>query len=175
MGTPHYHPCTGDCPNGLTAGYVARSAEPEPAAVRGEPYEPSDPADWTPGAGWERLKREMPHVIPAVITDEDMRTADEIIARSEATTDPAAEAFIAAFKQALDRATQLVLPPSQPTRAEIRAAVFAELRESLAALVGTAVRRPHYGDTYVVHEHTDVVEWLDRQERIEREERRGRL
>ena len=29
MGTPHYHPCTGDCPNGLTAGALAPEAARE--------------------------------------------------------------------------------------------------------------------------------------------------
>ncbi|WP_433054973.1 hypothetical protein [Dactylosporangium sp. CS-033363] len=32
------------------------------------------PPQWTPGAGWERLKREMPHLVPE-LTDEDMRRA----------------------------------------------------------------------------------------------------
>jgi hypothetical protein len=34
---------------------------------------------WTPGAGWERVKRTMPGMVPD-LTDEDMRKADEIIA-----------------------------------------------------------------------------------------------
>lgn len=41
--------------------------------------EPAGPPQWTPGAGWERLKREMPHIV-VELTDDDMRKADEIIA-----------------------------------------------------------------------------------------------
>jgi hypothetical protein len=43
---------------------------------------PAGPQSWTPGAGWERLKREMPHLVPE-LTDDDLRKADEIIARAE--------------------------------------------------------------------------------------------
>jgi hypothetical protein len=41
--------------------------------------QPAGPPQWTPGAGWERIKREMPHLVPE-LTDEDMRKADELIA-----------------------------------------------------------------------------------------------
>jgi hypothetical protein len=44
--------------------------------------EPAGPRQWTPGAGWERLKREMPHLAPE-LTDEDFRKADEIIAAAQ--------------------------------------------------------------------------------------------
>jgi hypothetical protein len=37
---------------------------------------------WTPGAGWERLKREAPDLVPE-LTDEDMRRADAIIAAAD--------------------------------------------------------------------------------------------
>jgi hypothetical protein len=47
--------------------------------------EPAGPRQWTPGAGWERLKREMPHLVPE-LTDEDMRKADEIIASAARPT-----------------------------------------------------------------------------------------
>ena len=41
--------------------------------------EPAGPRHWTPGAGVERLRREMPHLIPAEITAEDRFRAEEII------------------------------------------------------------------------------------------------
>jgi hypothetical protein len=41
-----------------------------------------DPGEWTPGAGWARLQREMPHLIPAEISEADERRAHEIIGRS---------------------------------------------------------------------------------------------
>ncbi|MEV8510794.1 hypothetical protein [Dactylosporangium sp. NPDC051484] len=44
--------------------------------------EPAGPPQWTPGAGWERLKREMPQLAPE-LTDEDLRIADEIIAAAK--------------------------------------------------------------------------------------------
>lgn len=40
---------------------------------------PATASEWTPGAGLERLKREMPHIV-ADLTDDDMRKADEVIA-----------------------------------------------------------------------------------------------
>jgi hypothetical protein len=44
--------------------------------------EPAGPRSWTPGAGWERLKREMPHLVPD-LTEDDLRKADEIIAAAD--------------------------------------------------------------------------------------------
>ncbi|GAA1550752.1 hypothetical protein GCM10009827_084260 [Dactylosporangium maewongense] len=41
--------------------------------------EPAGPPQWTPGAGWARIKREMPDLAPD-LTDEDLRKADELIA-----------------------------------------------------------------------------------------------
>lgn len=41
--------------------------------------EPAGPPQWTPGAGWERIKREMPHLAPELTAD-DLRQADELIA-----------------------------------------------------------------------------------------------
>jgi hypothetical protein len=57
-------------------------ADVEPAAPRGEPYEPSVREPWTPGAGWARLQREHPELIPEV-TEEDLRRADEILAATD--------------------------------------------------------------------------------------------
>ena len=41
--------------------------------------QPASPPQWTPGASWERIKREMPHLAPD-LTAEDLRKADELIA-----------------------------------------------------------------------------------------------
>jgi hypothetical protein len=46
--------------------------------------EPAGPRQWTPGAGVERLRREMPHLVPSEITDEDRARAEEIIAAGNA-------------------------------------------------------------------------------------------
>jgi hypothetical protein len=46
--------------------------------------EPAGPREWTPGAGVERLRREMPHLIPAQISEDDRRRAEEIIAAGSA-------------------------------------------------------------------------------------------
>lgn len=45
---------------------------------------PVGPARWIPGAGWERLRREAPHLIPSEISAEDLQRADEIIAAGDA-------------------------------------------------------------------------------------------
>jgi hypothetical protein len=62
--------------------------------------------------------------------------------------------------------------------AEIRGALFAELRDNLGAIVGTEIYRPYYGGRYVVHRRHQIEEWLNEmesksEERIEEEERRG--
>lgn len=50
--------------------------------------EPAGPPQWTPGAGVERMRREAPHLIPAHVSDEAIRRADEIIAlAAEGTPD----------------------------------------------------------------------------------------
>jgi hypothetical protein len=235
MGTPHYHPCTGDCPTGLTAGAVASSGGRadvitkegdhrywsthcrhgnhdacsadamlgdvtydsgmagtrlnvgKQVAIRRKPAQCKTCAapcvcgchvggtEWAPGAGVARIQREMPGLMPE-LTDEDMRKADEVIAQAEArpglslTVRPPApdevEAFTAAFKAALNQPLQ-ILPPSRPTRAEIRAAVFAELRANLDSLKGNRFYRPYIGERFAAHTRQQVEEWLDRQERIE--------
>ncbi|WP_433213161.1 hypothetical protein ACQP00_01465 [Dactylosporangium sp. CS-047395] len=38
--------------------------------------EQAGPPQWTPGAGWERLQRELPHLV-------DYRKADELIAAAK--------------------------------------------------------------------------------------------
>lgn len=222
MGIPHYHPCTGDCPNGLTAGRVAQSggrvdvitaegdhlywsthcrhgnhaacSATEIHGSRGG-YEVTvdrRPAccklclapcrcgcheggtEWAPGAGVERIKREMPHLIPDEISDEDLRKAAEIIEAAEAerrafppmvvTTRPPTwaevEAFTAAFKEALNQPLE-ILPSAKPTRAEIRAAVFAALRAALGDLRGIDVGRPHYGGQVEAFRRADVERWLN--------------
>jgi hypothetical protein len=44
--------------------------------------EPAGPREWTPGAGWERVKREIPQYVPE-LSDEDMRWAAEVHAAAE--------------------------------------------------------------------------------------------
>ncbi|MER7280474.1 hypothetical protein ABT369_39155 [Dactylosporangium sp. NPDC000244] len=44
--------------------------------------EPAGPPQWTPGAGWERVNREIPQYVPE-LTDEDMRWAAEVHAAAE--------------------------------------------------------------------------------------------
>ena len=44
--------------------------------------EPAGPPRWTPGAGWARLQREMPHLAPD-LTEEDFRVADALIAAAD--------------------------------------------------------------------------------------------
>jgi len=51
--------------------------------------EPAGPREWTPGAGWARVKREMPHIVPE-ITDEDERNLDRLLSDTDQPT-PAPE------------------------------------------------------------------------------------
>jgi hypothetical protein len=79
------------------------------------------------------------------------------------------EAFIAAFKEALDHPLQ-ILPPDRPTAAEVRAAVFAQLRANLDAIHGTKASRPLIGETYVVYRREQIEEWLNKQEGLTEEQ-----
>jgi hypothetical protein len=54
--------------------------------------EPAGPREWTPGAGWERVKREMPHIVPELTDADDANLdrllADEPAAKSESVSKP---------------------------------------------------------------------------------------
>jgi hypothetical protein len=61
-----------------------------------------------------------------------------------------------------------------PSAEEVRAAVYAQLRNNLGSLTGTPVGRPHYGGQHLMYRRSQVEAWLDEQEElIEKEERRG--
>jgi hypothetical protein len=45
------------------------------------PVEPAGPREWTPGAGWERVNREIPQYVPE-LTEADERWADDFLARA---------------------------------------------------------------------------------------------
>lgn len=79
------------------------ATHPEPAAIRWEATVARPPVgEWTPGAGWERLKREMPHLIPAEISADDYRKADEIIAAANRLTVNAAPRTVVDMTQTED-------------------------------------------------------------------------
>ncbi|MFI5916188.1 hypothetical protein [Dactylosporangium sp. NPDC051541] len=48
--------------------------------------EPAGPRPWVPGAGWARLRRELPHLVPE-LTDDDLRKADELSAEADRRRD----------------------------------------------------------------------------------------
>lgn len=71
----------------LDAAYGPSPKPAQPAGPRPGTPGPTQPAEsrpWTPGAGWKRIKREMPHLIPAEISDDDLRRVDEILAAGRA-------------------------------------------------------------------------------------------
>lgn len=83
---------------------------------------------WTPGAGVERIKREMPHLIPAEISEEDQRRADEIIAAGNLA---AAKKF---FRDKLAYYDRTIAEDEARTAAGADGPVYRMLREQAARM-----------------------------------------